>query len=187
MKTLRAWKTLDKTLILDRSPWMRLYSDRIELPDGRVIDEYLRIEALGYVMIVPVDNTGRIGFVRSYKRGLDEIDLQPPAGLLEVDEEPLVTARRELLEELGCVAEQWESIGKFISSGNYGAGYAHLFLATGCRQAAKPDSGDLEEQEVIWLPVDAAREKWRTGEFHQLSSTAALGLAFARLDARHDE
>ena len=128
-----------------------------------------------------LDSQGRIGLVRSYKRGLDDVDVQPPAGLLDPGETPLESARRELLEELGCKAEAWQALGTFILNGNYGAGWAHIFLATGCIQVQEPDAGDLEQQQVLWLSVEDVRAAWRSGGFRQIGASAAIGLALDRL------
>jgi ADP-ribose pyrophosphatase len=181
MPELESWRTLKRNLLLDRSPWMRVYADDVELPDGRIVKGYLRLESPSYVMIVPVDRKKQIGLVRSYKRGVDAIDIQPPAGIIEVDEPPLEAARRELLEELGCTADQWQALGSYVLGGNFGGGPAHIFLATGCEQIQPPDSGDLEEQQVLWLPQIEAERQWMAGTFQQLGSVAALGLAFAHL------
>lgn len=182
MSELEHWQTLDRRLLIDRSPWMRIYEDDVELPDGRVVYDYLRLETPGYSMVVPIDDAGQIGLVRSYKRGVEAIDLQPPAGVIDQDEQPLVCARRELLEELGCQAQQLHRLGAFVLSGNYHAGMAHIYLATGCRQVAEPHPGDLEEQQVVWLPWQVTRQMWTAGEFKQMGAVAALGLAFTTIE-----
>jgi ADP-ribose pyrophosphatase len=182
MPDLTPWETLKRTLALDCSPWMQVFEDDVRLPDGRIIEGYLRLETPGYVMIVPVRSDAQIGLVRSYKRGVDGVDIQPPTGILEQGENPLDAAKRELKEELGCLAETWYELGDVVLSGNYFAGYAHFFLATGCRQIAEPDSGDLEEQEVIWLPLEEARRSWSEGGFCQVGAVAALGLAFQQIE-----
>ena len=182
MPDLTPWEILKRTLTLDRSPWMRIFEDEIRLPDGRIIEGYLHLETPGYVMIVPVRNGTHIGLVRSYKHGVDGIDIQPPAGILEQGENPLAAAKRELKEELGCLAENWVKLGEVVLSGNYYAGCAHFFLASGCQQIAEPDSGDLEEQEVIWLQLEEAKRSWTEGGFHQIGAVAALGLAFKKLE-----
>ncbi len=180
MKEQVLWKTIRRTLLLDRSPWLKVYADDVELPGGKIVDGYIHLETPGYAMIVPLNEKNQIGLVRSYKRGVDAIDLQPPAGVLE-DHDPLETAKRELLEETGCQADDWFPLGKVVLHGNYGGGNAHFFLATGCRQVQEPDSGDLEEQEVVWLPIDQVYSRFVRGEFRQMGATAALGLAFARM------
>ena len=180
-QALDRWETLERRLIYEHLPWLRLFSEHVRLPDGREVRDYLQIETPGYAMIVPLDEQGRIGLVRSYKRGLGDVDVQPPAGLLDPDETPLDSARRELLEELGCVAEAWQSLGSFVLNGNYGAGWAHIYLATGCTQVQEPDPGDLEQQQVLWLSIADVREAWRSGGFRQIGASAAIGLALDRI------
>ena len=174
-------KTLPRPLLLDRSPWLKVLADDVELPDGRRVEGYLRLEMRDHVVAVPLTTTGGGGLLRSYKRGPDAIDLQPPAGMIEPGERPQAAAERELREETGYTASDWTHLGKFVLGGNLGAGWAHLFLALGCRAIAEPASGDLEDQEIVLLPIEDARRQWRGGEFRQLGSVAALGLAFDRL------
>ena len=178
---LLPWRITKSELLLDRSPWMRIFSDAVQLPDGSLVGDYLRLESRGYVMVVPIDDERWIGLVRSYKKGVDAIDIQPPAGVLEPDEDVLTTAKRELREELGCEAASWHSLGTYTISGNYGAGKVHFYLAMGVHQTVEPDSGDLEEQEVVWLPMEKVHEMWVSGQMKQLGSVAALGLAFSRI------
>jgi ADP-ribose pyrophosphatase len=180
-KPLKCWETIKRDLVFEHAPWMRLYKDDVRLPDGRVVEGYLHLETPGYALIVPVDTRGRIGLVRSYKRGVDAIDLQPPAGVLDEGEAPLEAARRELLEELGAEAESWHPLGSYVLSGNYGAGLAHVYLATGCRVVTEPDPGDLEQQQALWAGIDTVREAWAAGAFRQLGAAAALGLALEKL------
>lgn len=187
MKKLQSWRTLKRTLLFDHSPWMKVLIDDVELPDGRVIHGYLHLDAPGFAMIVPIDLQGRMGFVRSYKRGVDGIDMQPPAGMIDQDEAPALTAERELMEELGCRASEWHSLGAFTIGGNFGGGKAHIFLAMGCDQIASPNPSDLEEQEILWLPQEEAYRRWKEGAFLQLATAAALGLAFAHLEATRFE
>lgn len=180
---MQPWKTLRSRILLDRKPWLRVHADDVELPDGRVVEDYLRLETPDYAVIVPVLTDGRIGMIRSYKRGPDSIDVQPPAGIIEAGETPLQAAQRELREETGCQAESWQELGAYVLAGNMRGGLAHLFLATQCSRVAPPDSGDLEEQQVLWQdPADIERI-WRQGRLAQLGSAAAIGLALACLAA----
>lgn len=177
----KPWKTLHRQVLLDRAPWLKVLADDVELPNGRRVDGYLRLETRDHVVVVPLTTQGDVVLLRSYKRGPDAIDLQPPAGIIEPGERPQAAAERELHEETGYAASAWTPLGIFVLAGNIGAGWAHLFLAQGCRAVAEPASGDLEDQEIVLLPIEEARRQWRGGEFLQLGSVAALGLAFDRL------
>src|SRR3990170_465784 len=177
----RPWKTLRSQVLLDRPPWLRVLADDVELPDGRRVDGYLHLETRDHVVVVPLTDEGQVVLLRSYKRGPDAIDLQPPAGMIEPGEDPAAAASRELLEETGHQASVLVPLGRSVLGGNLGAGWANLFLAAGCRSVAVPDPGDLEAQEIVLLPLEEVRRRWRTGEFLQLGSVAALGLAFDHL------
>ncbi len=183
MSDLKPWKTLHTRVLLEREPWLRVLADEVELPDGRVVKDYLRLETPDFVAIVPIRTSGEIAVLRCYKHGLGTIDEQLPAGYIEGGEDPLETAKRELLEETGCVADHWKALGHFVISGNRGMNTAHVYLANDCRQVASPDSGDLEEQELLWMSQDELRRRLAAGDYQQILTVACLGLAFAYLDA----
>src|SRR3990170_499747 len=79
----KPWKTLRRRLLLDRSPWLKVLADDVELPDGRRVEGYLRLEMRDHVVAVPLTAQGEVVLLRSYKRGPDAIDLQQPAGIIE--------------------------------------------------------------------------------------------------------
>jgi ADP-ribose pyrophosphatase len=180
----KLWKIISSTTVFEQSPWLRVISEDVELPDGSIVKDYLHLEALDFVMIVPVNREGEIGLIRSYKHGLRAIDIQPPAGYIDEDEVPLETAKRELLEEVGAISESWQPLGSYVIAGNRGAGTAHFFLAMECDLVAQPDPDDLELQEVLWIPIAQVQQSWEDGEYAQLSSSAILGLALSRLQDR---
>ncbi len=175
------WKILTSDVVFERLPWLRVLSEDVELPDGQEVEGYLKIEAPDFVMTVPVNHKREIGLIRSYKHGLKDIDLQPPAGFIDVHEAPLDAAKRELLEEMGCTSQDWLSLGTYSISGNQGIGRASFFLAQQCDLIADPDPGDLEFQETLWMSIPEVKLMWRSGQFLQLSTIAILGLAFNHL------
>jgi ADP-ribose pyrophosphatase len=89
----------------------------------------------------------------------------------------LAGAKRELREETGYEADRWEPLGRFVVDPNYGCGAMHAFMAHDARKVSAPDSGDLEEQELVIVPFREALAKLRSGEVAQQSTAAALGLA----------
>jgi ADP-ribose pyrophosphatase len=180
------WKILRTKTVFDNPPWMRVEAEDVELPDGRVVEGYLRLETPDFVKIVPRKHDGNIGLIRSYKHGLREVDLQPPAGYLEEGEDPLQAAKRELLEETGCKSTQWQPLGAYVNSGNRGAGRAHFFLATDCHQVVEPNPMDLEVQELVWMTLPEVKRRWRAGRFSQVSSMAIIGLALEYLEKRQE-
>ena len=157
---------------------MEVGDERVALPDGREIDGFLWVRTRDFAAIVAITPRREVVFLRSYKHGTRVVSLAVPAGYLEDGEEPLAAAKRELREETGYESNDWNSLGQFVVDGNYGICTEHVFVARDVRLAAPPTSGDLEEMEIVLTPMDDVVGLLRGGEIVQLSSAAALGLAF---------
>ena len=134
-------------------------------------------------MVVAFTPDDRVVMVRSYKHGVRRAALSLPAGYLEPREDALAAARRELLEETGYAADLWEPLGRWVVDGNYGVGTEHAFVARGARKVREQAHDDLEEIAVELHTRDEILAALRSGDIAQLSSAAALGVAFALGDA----
>ena len=174
---LSHWEILDEQELYVAEPWIRLSRHRVRLPNGGIVDDYHRIQLPEYVVFIPFTEDGRVVMIRQYKHGPESVNLYVPGGLVDKDEEPLDAAKRELLEEVGYVSDEWHALGAFVPNSNYGCGRAHLFMARSARQVAEPDSGDLEEMQVVLMSIDAIARAIREGEVCSLSTVAAVALA----------
>ena len=181
---MRTWRTLARRTLLSRPPWMEVGEERIGLPDGREIDGFLWVRTRDFAAIVAMTEHDEVILVRSYKHGPRVVSLSVPAGYLEENETPLATAKRELREETGYEADDWTSLGQYVVDGNYGVATEHIYLALGARKVAEAASGDLEEMEVLVIPVRDVMPLIQRGEVAQLSSAAALALGAAALEER---
>ena len=181
---MRPWKVLARRVLLSRPPWMEVGVERSELPDGRAVDEFLWIKTRDFAMVVAVTPDGQVVLERSYKHGPRNVALSLPAGYIEADETPDQAARRELREETGYTCDAWRRLGSFTVDGNYGVCTAHIFLARGARlssEAGGSGHDDLEEIEILTLPLADALAAVTRGEVAQLSSAAAIALAATAL------
>jgi ADP-ribose pyrophosphatase len=160
---------------------MEIGEERVGLPDGREVDGFLWVRARDFVAMVAVTERDEVLLVRAYKHGPRTVSLAVPAGYIEDSEAPLAAAMRELREETGYVSDNWSSLGRYVVDGNYGIGTEHIFLARDARKVGEPASGDLEEMEIVVLPVAEVVARMRRGEVVLLSSAAALALAVAEL------
>jgi ADP-ribose pyrophosphatase len=181
---LRHWQTLERREVIDRWPWLRLWSEDLRLPDGRVVRDFSTLEMPDFAVVVALTPDDRVVVERNYKHGAGRVCLNLPAGYLQPGEEPLAAAQRELLEETGYAAHDWQSLGSFVNDGNRGAGSGHYFLAHNARLVAAPASGDLESMAIELLSLAELVRATRHGEVAVLSIAAAIGLAVA---AVHDE
>lgn len=157
--------------------------DRVRLPDGRTTNLDI-VEHVGSVVILPVDEEGRLLFVRQYRHaaGLDLLEL--PAGTLNGDEAPEACAHREVREETGMAAGQLEHLGGFYLAPGYSTEYMHVFLATGLYPA--PLAADADEfLSVEKVPLAEALKLPARGLLPDAKSLAALFLVRERLEALH--
>jgi ADP-ribose pyrophosphatase len=106
-------------------------SARFRHADGETVDREI-VHHTGAVGIVVLDGE-RLWFVRQPRESIGVPDLlEIPAGKLDEEgESPLDTAKRELAEEIGKQADEWEPLGSFYTSPGFTDEQIHLFLATG--------------------------------------------------------
>ena len=184
---LSPWVVTGTRQVFDAAPWFKVEQDQIQMPRGRTVDDYYQIKLADYVTIFAETEDHRIIVERQYKHGPRKVTLTLPAGQVESNEPPLRAAQRELLEETGYVSDLWRPLGSFVLHGNYGCGRAHMFRASKARQVAEPDSGDLEDMEIVLMPLADLIDSVRTSEVCLMGTMATIALATHPLIQRDGE
>ena len=154
-------------------------SDRVRTP-ASIVDLDI-IEHPGSVVLVPVDEKGRVLFVRQYRHAAAQEMLELPAGTLEPGEAPEICAAREIREEIGMAAASIQEIGAFYLAPGYSTEFMHVFLASGLSPAPLPPDED-EFLSVETLPLAEALNLAKSGRLPDAKSLAALLLAEAHLE-----
>jgi ADP-ribose pyrophosphatase len=146
--------------------------DVVRLPDGSVgYREY--IHHPGAVLIVPLFADGRVLLERQYRYPQGREFIEVPAGKRDEGEEPLATAKRELLEETGYVASDWKHIGLYSTAIAYSDEGIEMYVARGLeKREAKLDAGEFLE--IFDLPLAEAVEMVRDGRITDGKTIAAL-------------
>ncbi len=173
---IRPWEVVAERQVLEAPPWVNVSVQTVELPNGKVVDDYYQIDLGEYIVVFAQTPEGQVIVERQYKHGLGEVTLTMPSGSIEGDESPLVAAQRELLEETGYVSDEWQSIGSFVVNGNQRCGQAHYFTAKNAHNVTEPNSGDLEAMQILLMSPEEVLEALRTGGFRLLSSSMAVAL-----------
>ncbi len=90
-----------------------VYNDYLELPDGRnVIYDY--IDHVNGACILPVCEDGDVILVSQYRNVIDKISYEAPGGCMDDGEAPDQSARRELREETGYLAEKLDFVANIV-------------------------------------------------------------------------
>jgi 8-oxo-dGTP pyrophosphatase MutT (NUDIX family) len=179
--TPERWPVLSSA-VQARGPIVTLRSDRVQMPDQEVADRQV-VEHPGAVAIVALDEAGRVLMIRQYRHPVAHRLWELPAGLRDVSgEPPQVTAERELLEETGYRASEWQILIDFYSSPGISTEWIRVFLARELVPvpAAQRDFIPRHEEtqlQIGWVDLDGALEAFIAGDLH--NGVAAVGILSA--------
>jgi ADP-ribose pyrophosphatase len=151
---------------------VRLREDDVILPRGtEATYEYVEIKS-GASVLAREENAD-VWLVREWKYAIGRPSLEVVSGGVEPGEVPDDTARRELREEAGLVAEEWIPMGfadpftTMLSCPN------HLFLARGLK-AVEREPEEAEVMEVVRMPLDEAVDRVMSGGITHASSCVLI-------------
>jgi len=184
---MKTWKTLSRETILDHGKFLRVENHQVELPDGRIIDNWSWVITPDYINVLLETNESKFLFFRQTKYAIEGISLAPVGGYLEPGEEPLAAAQREVLEETGYRALEWIDLGSYPVEGNRGAGTAHLFLARGAYRVQERNADDLEEQHIVLMSRAETENALLHGDFQVLAWSTVVALGLLRLAKPKEE
>jgi ADP-ribose pyrophosphatase len=160
----------------------RIFTVQIEtitLPRGGELNAEI-IRHPGSVVIIPVQDDGRVILVRQYRHPLGRSAWELPAGSLKPGEDKERAARRECHEEIGLVAARVTALGAFYPTPGYCDEEMHFYRADGLRQpsdedeAAEPDEDEDIQAQAFTL--DEIRSMIARGEIIDLKTVAGMTL-----------
>lgn len=121
-----------------------------QLTDGTPVNREIVVNK-GAVVIVPLTEHNEVRLVKQYRAAAEKWIIELPAGGLGPGEHPDLAAPRELLEETGDQAGNWQKLGGFYSAPGILTEFLHLYLATDLTPG--PNNLEFDEHiEVITIP-----------------------------------
>jgi len=151
-------------------------------PDGTEFERDL-VHHPGAVSVVPLLESGSVILVRQYRAAVDDYLLEIPAGKRDVvGEQPIVTAQRELAEEIGMTADHLELLAEFYNSPGFSDEHSSTFLARGLHETAMQRDG-IEEQsmEIEHVPLAVVPSLIHAGEITDAKTIIGLMMTRERL------
>ena len=172
------WKTLSSEYLIKR-PWLTARRDKVQLPDGRILDEYYVLEYPTWVNVIAITKEGDMVLVRQYRHALGRTNFELVAGVLEKGEDPLVAAQRELLEETGYSGGEWKELMQLSANSSTMTTLTHCFLAEGVEKTALQNLDASEDLEVYVFSQEEVKQKLQQGDFVQALMVAPLWKYFS--------
>lgn len=156
-------------------------TDTVRMPRDEVADRDYVVHP-GSVAVLALDDDDRVLLLRQYRHPVRHLLWELPAGIRDVEGEPLVTtAARELAEEAGYAAETWHTLVDLMSSPGMTDERIRVFLARGLRRTEIDFEHRHEEIDmpVEWVPLADAVEKALMGMIHNSPAVAGILAAYA--------
>lgn len=163
---------------------IRVVTDTVKMPRDEVADRDYVVHP-GSVAVLALDDRDRVLMIRQYRHPTRQLMWELPAGIRDVEGEPLVEgAARELAEEAGYRAGAWWTLVDLRSSPGMSDERIRVFLARDLTKIPEEENGFVHRHEEIdmpveWVPLPDAVEKALMGMIHNSPAVAGILAAYA--------
>lgn len=171
-ETRNPWKSLKHESVYDNK-WITVSHEEVLNPNGN--DGIYGVVHFKYLAIgiIPLDENNNSWIVGQYRYPLKQYSWEIPEGGGLLNEDPLASAKRELLEECGLVASDWNEILRMHLSNSVSDELAIIYVAKGLTQK-QSDPEDSELLQVKKIPFDKVYEMVLNGEITDSMSVAGI-------------
>lgn len=166
------WTTLSTKEIYDNA-WIQLEEHQVLNPNGgKGIYGKVHFKNLA-IGVIPIFDNGDTILVGQYRYPLNAYSWEIPEGGGKLDVDPLDSAKRELIEETGLIANRWTKLIEMHLSNSVSDEFSIIYIAEGLTQGeAEPE--ETEQLQVKRLPLTEAIDMVLRGEITDSMSVAAL-------------
>lgn len=136
---------------------------QVELPDGVRFEQYVLRMPKAAMTVLLDDGGQRVLMIWRHRFVPDRWTWELPGGYVDVDENPAVTAAREVEEETGWRPRSMRPLTKFQPLVGTADSENLIFLGEGAEDTGKP--ADINEAaRVEWIALDSIRDRIARGE-----------------------
>lgn len=170
---IRKWTTVGSDPVY-RTPIFDLHRRRSNHPVRGERDFFI-LEAPAWVNIIPVTPKREVVLVRQFRHGVSAFTLEIPGGMIDPgDENPLVAARREMVEESGYDSDDVVELGRVHPNPAIQPNFCYTFFARNVRKVRRASHTDTEETQVTLVPLSKVKELIATGRITHALVIAAF-------------
>lgn len=172
------YKTLSSKY-LHREPWLTVRHDAVQLPNGHIIPDYYVLEYPDWANTIGITKEGDMVLIRQHRYGLNITAYELCAGVCEPSEDPMESARREMLEETGYGNGEWKKLMAIAPNPATQNNLTHCYLATGLEKIAAQNLEKSEDITVHLFSKEEVKRMLMADEIVQALHAAPLWKYFA--------
>ena len=152
--------------------------ETVTLPNGATVELEI-IHHPGAAAVVPMKDNTTVVLIRQYRHAVGGYIYEIPAGKLHPSEDPRDCAARELEEEIGYRAANFERLLSFYTTPGFTDEIIHIYRATGLTRGT-PNLGDDEVLEMVEMPLETAIDRIADGTIRDGKTIVGLHAAYLR-------
>ncbi len=153
---------------------VKLRVDEVSLPNGKTSKREL-LSHQGAAAVIPVTKDNKIVFVRQYRKAIEKMLIEIPAGIIDKGEQPERTAVRELEEETGYTAKALTFVTSFYSTPGFTDELIYIYYTNELELLSEVKQNDDDEfVELIELTLAEAKEYMKEQQIHDAKTNYAI-------------
>jgi 8-oxo-dGDP phosphatase len=169
------WQTLAAREVY-RNPWLTVTEYSVVRPDGTP-GIYGVVDPGDNACVLALDADDSVWLIGEFVYTLQRYEWMLPSGKIEPGEEPLHAAQRELAEETGLTADDWQPLGAYDLSSGVSTQVSHIFLARGLHVGEAAPEG-TERLALKRMPLRDACDACLRGEIRDAPSVLGIWRAW---------
>ena len=181
MNDERKWEIISSEYLI-RRPWLTARRDHVRLPTGVENPEFYILEYPDWVNVIAITRKGEFVMIRQYRHGLGETRYELCAGVSEEGEDPIDSARRELLEETGYGGGEWQLWMTISANPSTTTNLTYCYLATNVELMSTQQLEETEDITVHLLTEKEVKALLVNDEIRQALMAAPLWNYFANVN-----
>jgi 8-oxo-dGTP pyrophosphatase MutT (NUDIX family) len=138
-------------------------------------DDFYVLESSDWVNTIAVTPVGRMVLVEQYRFGSEDLSLEVPGGLMDLGEEPIEAAERELREETGFVGRHSRLLGSVRPNPAIQSNRCHIVLI---EEAERLVDTDWDENEELTVELPTVAEVFDMAHTGKITHALALNALF---------
>ena len=131
-------------------------------------------------VILPITDNNEVVFITQYRESVNKVSLELPAGMVDSGEEPIETAKRELEEETGLIANNIEPLISLYPSTGYTSEKVHIFVAKDFQNGKQRLDSTEEILSVKKIKIEECVDKIKKGELENASQIIGILLYYTK-------